>query len=218
MSRSRNVSAPPPQDSGITFIMVNARGDGQIVRDVVSQIGQAITLLMPSAPRRTAASPAALPTPKEHQPSLFTPETDSEPVDEVFETTAQQVHEPVRAQKTPAARRPPKAPKIVTTLDPTGGEMPLDEFLKRYSVEETTKNYLLCAYWLKAYRQQPEVRAADIHTCFRHMGWQTPTHARQPLIDMKRKQQWFEAGSKKGTYAINPVGEGEVQKMMNAKE
>ena len=45
-------------------------------------------------------------------------------------------------------------------------------------------------------------------------GWQTPIDPSQPFRTMKNKPySWMKSGTNKGFYAINHLGENEVDKM-----
>jgi hypothetical protein len=102
----------------------------------------------------------------------------------------------------------------VLDLDLLSGDVPLKAFLDRCNTEDTTKKYLLIAYWLKQYRNIQEVSMDHIHTGFRHMGWQTPKDAAYPLRIMKSQNQWFHKGEQKGYYKINHIGENQVVKLL----
>ncbi len=121
------------------------------------------------------------------------------------------------AKRKGAARQYP-TPQAVD-LDLTSGDMPLKKFFEEKSPDGDIKRYLAIAYWLRKYRNIEEVTMHHAYTCYRHMGtgWQVPPDAAAPLRAMKRKQYgWMRAGSTKGAYAINHLGENEVEKMPSA--
>jgi hypothetical protein len=127
---------------------------------------------------------------------------------------------PVASQTTKkksAARQYPTPQAI--DLDLMSGDMPLKKFLEEKNPDGDIKRYLVIAYWLRKYRKIEEVTMHHAYTCYRHMGtgWQVPPDAAAPLRAMKRKQYgWMKAGSTKGAYAINHLGENEVEQMPSA--
>ena len=121
------------------------------------------------------------------------------------------------AKKKGGARQYPTPHAI--DLDLTSGDVPLKNFLDKKNPDGDIKRYLAISYWLRKYRNIEDVSMHHAYTCYRHMGsgWQVPPDAAAPLRAMKRKQYgWMNAGSTKGTYAINHLGENEVEKMRSA--
>jgi hypothetical protein len=110
-----------------------------------------------------------------------------------------------------------KSPQVLD-LDLKQGKISLTDFLSKHAVDQVNKRYLLIAYWLKHHAEIEEVTMDHIHTGYRHMGWQTPKAAAQPLRDMKSKLGWFHKGESKGCYKINHVGENEVMNIMKENE
>lgn len=109
-----------------------------------------------------------------------------------------------------------RSPQIVD-IDLKSGDEPLEAFLSAHDPQEVKTRYLLVAYWLKKHRQLEEVTPDHIHTCFRHMGWETPRHAAQPLRDMKSKDQWFHKGQARGAYQLNHVGENAADRILKGE-
>jgi hypothetical protein len=58
-----------------------------------------------------------------------------------------------------------------------------------------------------------EVTTDHINTGYRHMNWNVPNDPGMPLRKMKSVQQWFNKGSAEGAYAINHIGEKQVNEM-----
>jgi len=117
----------------------------------------------------------------------------------------------------------PKSGKAFTTrqpqtidLDLISGDVPLKTFLEQKNPTSDVKRYLAIAYWLKEYREVSEITMDHAYTCYRHMGtgWNVPKDAASPLRKMKSKQYgWMGNGSTAGSYAINHLGENEVNNM-----
>ena len=143
------------------------------------------------------------------------PETDE--TDLVDEDTSTSLVGSQTAKKKGAARQY-TTPQAID-LDLISGDMPLKKFLEAKNPDGDIKKYLAIAYWLRKYRNVEEITMHYAYTCYRHMGtgWQVPPDAAAPLRAMKRKQYgWMRTGSAKGAYAINHLGENEVEKMPNA--
>lgn len=136
----------------------------------------------------------------------FTDEAD-EVEHDVLDVNATQVE----AART-AAKRTYRSPQVLE-LDLTAGSIPMKEFLQRYTGDEISKRYLLIAYWLKSELNIDEVSADHIHTGFRHMRWNTPADAAQPLRAMKALG-WFHKSSTRGFYKINHIGENQVSDVL----
>ena len=99
-------------------------------------------------------------------------------------------------------------------IDLTSGEMPLKVFIEQKNPDNENKKYLTIAYWFKKYKNIPDVSADHVYTCFRFMGWNVLADVTRPFRNMKGKQYgWINAGSTKGTYTINHVGENVIESM-----
>jgi hypothetical protein len=117
-------------------------------------------------------------------------------------------------QQSTRERRPRnfKSPTILE-ID-TAGPVSLATFCAEKKADATeARKYLVIAGWLKIHRNIAEIGTDHIYTCFRSLGWHPPRDVSQPLRDMKSKQAWFSKGKERGTYAINHVGLGEVDKV-----
>jgi hypothetical protein len=114
------------------------------------------------------------------------------------------------------SRRAFKSPNILLDLDPGTGEMPLTTFLKDFTGDGVMDRYLLIAYWLKHYRAISEFSVHHVHTCLKHMEWETPKDADSPLRDMKNRLQYL-TKAKRGLYSINHVGENAVKKLLSGR-
>jgi hypothetical protein len=101
----------------------------------------------------------------------------------------------------------------VLELDLAAGPVPLEQFCHSKSPDSDPAKYLVIVFWLKKYLNLPSVTVDHIHTCYRHMGWNTPRIPVQPLRDLKSRRQWLNKGEGVGEYAINHIGENVVSKM-----
>ena len=122
---------------------------------------------------------------------------------------------PVSAK--PKGNKPatPRQPQPLE-LDLISGDVPLKAFLEQKKPTSDVKRYLVIAYWLKQYRSINDITMDHAYTCYRHMGsgWNVPKDAGIPLRQMKQKKYgWMSSGSTPGSYAINHLGENEVNKM-----
>lgn len=127
----------------------------------------------------------------------------------------------IEAEAVPgSAKSKSKSPTLRTPqpldLDLITGEVPLKTFLEQKNPTTDLKRYLAIAYWLKEYRGINEITMDHAYTCYRFMGtgWSVPKDASAPLRKMKGKEYgWMNKGSAPGTFAINHLGENEVNRM-----
>jgi hypothetical protein len=110
------------------------------------------------------------------------------------------------------ARRPP-VPQVIE-IDLTSGEMPFAKFCEGKHLSKDTDKYLLCAVWQKEYRNTPSVTDDHIYTMFKFMKWPIQADVAAPLRSMKRTG-WFTT-PERGKYAVNHLGENEVNRMSAA--
>jgi hypothetical protein len=151
------------------------------------------------------ASPVLLAAPREVDVAEE-PENLEEPV----------THEGDTVESTPAkprvTRRPP-VPQVID-IDLTSGDMPFAKFCEGKNLNKDTDKYLVCAVWLKEYRDTPSLTDDHIYTMFKFMKWPLQADVAAPLRSMKR-QGWFTT-PERGKYAINHLGENEVNRMTAA--
>lgn len=102
----------------------------------------------------------------------------------------------------------PRSPTVLE-LDLTSGDLPLQTFFDEKKPEGENKKYLTIAYWFKENRNMPEVTMDHIHTAYRFLKLNTPKDASKPLRNLKG-QGWMAKGKDTGAYAINHIGENEV--------
>lgn len=127
----------------------------------------------------------------------------------------------IDAEATPVSAKPKNKTVTLRTpqpleLDLISGNVPLKTFLEQKNPTTDLKRYLAIAYWLKEYRSINEITMDHAYTCYRFMGtgWSVPKDASAPLRKMKGKEYgWMNRGSAPGSFAINHLGENEVNKM-----
>lgn len=192
------------KQSKMTVMVFQLEGDDATLQDGLRTIGAALAKVLPHNVPAPATRVITL-TADQAEVSM----NGSENVDEV---PGEQEEERSTA-RLERQRRAVKSPSILE-LDLTSGDVPLAKFLNNHPLESINKKYLFVAYWLKNQRQILEVTSDHIHTCYRHMGWQTPKDAAQPLRDGKSKLDWFSNGEARGSYRINHVGENQVLKII----
>jgi hypothetical protein len=116
-----------------------------------------------------------------------------------------------KAGKTSTSRQP-----VPLDLDLTSGDMPLKTFLENKNLDTDIKRYLAIAYWFKHHRNTAAITMDHAYTAYRFvdLGWNVPKDPSGPFRAMKQARYgWMGAGSEKGSYAINHIGENEVLKM-----
>lgn len=125
----------------------------------------------------------------------------------------QQAGEQEAAESSPSKPRVPRKPPVpvVIDIDLTSGEMPFTKYCEGKKLDKDSQKYLVCAAWLKEYRDTATVTDDHIYTMFKFMRWPVPSDVTAPLRAMK-KQGWFTT-SERGKYAINHVGENEITRM-----
>lgn len=116
------------------------------------------------------------------------------------------------AESNPARPRVPRKPPVpeVINIDLTSGDMPFEG----KKLDTDWNKYLACAMWLKEHRDTATVTDDHIYTMFKFMKWTIPGDVAGPLRSMK-KQGWFTT-PERGKYAINHLGENEVNRMSAA--
>lgn len=196
MPRRKNQTTT--DNSEMTVVMFQIKGDDQTLQEGFKAMSQAMAQFAPQVLVQT--SPVLVPSAQRlvEQPSEL-----------VAPTAEVEIQSSAPAPKSP--RRTLRSPEVLD-LDLTSGDLSLEDLLSEVPTTKTNERYLLIAYWLKESRSLDGVTMDHIHTGFRHMGWQTPRDAGQPLRDLK-KNGWFHKGEGKGEYRINHVGENHVMKL-----
>ena len=196
----------------MTVIHFETESDNATLQENIRAIAQTVSRALVSPPRLVPAS-AQLTASNGLAAAEAIP--DIEGVDAIDPETMQSTNGSSSSKKSgPRQYRTPQA----VDLDLTSGDVPLKDFLEQKKPDGDIKRYLVITYWLKKYRNIEEVTMDHAYTCYRHMGtgWQVPGDAAAPFRAMKGKHYgWMKAGSAKGAYVINHLGENEVGRMGN---
>jgi hypothetical protein len=115
----------------------------------------------------------------------------------------------IRDRKSWSAR----SPKVLDDLKINEAKDPLKDYIERKRPDGNNERYLAIAGWLKENFGLREITMDHVHTCYRHLGWQTPKDASAPLRAMTNQNEWFTKAKTKGAYALNHVGENIIMKM-----
>lgn len=129
-----------------------------------------------------------------------------------------QVDAPVSAvPKRP--RKPAKTPAPTLLRDVRFDDVTptFADFVAEKQPKSEMLKYLCVAYWLKTYKDIPEISIDHVYTAYRVMQWALPAAAVQPMRELAANRDGrFSKGHEKGHYAINHVGEGFVTTKMGA--
>jgi len=141
--------------------------------------------------------------------AILEPPLEEQDFDEAIDVSSKPVKPKVG--KTITSRQP-----VPLDLDLTSGDMPLKTFVENKNLDTDIKRYLAIAYWFKQYRNTAAITMDHAYTAYRFvdLGWNVPKDPSGPFRAMKQTRYgWMGAGSEKGSYAINHIGENEVLKM-----
>ena len=101
----------------------------------------------------------------------------------------------------------------IISIDLLSGDPSLKSFCEKFKLTTDNQRVLVIAYWLKENRSIASIGGDHILTCYKHMKWNVPKDVTSPLRNMKYRNRWFESGETPGTYAINHIGENEINDM-----
>jgi len=116
-------------------------------------------------------------------------------------------------------RKPTKAPTPTLLRDVRFDDVTptFADFVAEKQPKSEMLKYLCVAYWLKTYKDIPEISIDHVYTAYRVMQWALPAAAVQPMRELAANRDGrFSKGHEKGHYAINHVGEGFVTTKMGA--
>jgi hypothetical protein len=119
------------------------------------------------------------------------------------------------AEDTPAKPKKkfvPKTPAPLTDFDPDTG-VPFLDFAKEKRPSTVIEKYLVVAGWFKDQRTLEEINTSHIFTCFKLAGWEWPDDMAATFRDIKRKNHYFDKGSKQGHWKLNIIGIKELAKL-----
>ena len=160
---------------------------------------------------RGAKTPALGAAPKPGAPALAGAEAresdEGEPDNNNEEMAEEEDREESRGSGPPRKLRTPE----IVPLDLKTATS-LDEYCDKKKPEGENKRYLVIVAYLRKHRNFPEVTMDHVYTCYRHMGWNVPRDVSSPLRSLK-KSGWLDKGEAKGAYALNHIGENEIEKM-----
>lgn len=194
----------------MTVIHFETESDNATLAENIRAVANTLARALTPQPR-TVVRPAQL-TSGNGASGAPTPEAE---IEEDFEDAIDVEATPVSAKAKGNKAAAPRQPQPVD-LDLISGDVPLKAFLEQKNPTSDIKRYLAIAYWLKQYRNINDITMDHAYTCYRHMGsgWNVPKDAGIPLRQMKQKRYgWMSSGSTPGSYAINHLGENEVNNM-----
>jgi hypothetical protein len=119
---------------------------------------------------------------------------------------------PVKNKRTSGKRKPAKTPEIVEIDLKKPGAISFEDFATQKNPSNDIAKYLVIMYWLKTHLDISEITTSHTYTCYKHMGWKTPTDPGAPLRNAKGFS-YINSGSAKGYYVINHIGENYINKM-----
>lgn len=127
-----------------------------------------------------------------------------EDTDEGDETETAEVRRQRRVERTPN----------VVSLDQTKAKIQLTDYCTQKAAGETAyRRFMVLALWLKEQMGIADFSADHIYTCYKLIGWNDfPAHP-MGMIRRITHDRYFEKGAGKGLYAINHVGETEVNRV-----
>jgi hypothetical protein len=200
-----------PERSRVRFIMVDFDGTSSDMHQLAQTFAAAVkaptqNFVMMSPANRNGMTPPIQLAEAPLNGSGDAPETPSD------EEVVQLLTPPpaLKPQGNPGKRKL-RTPVMVSALEFTGGPVPFKAYCEDQAPEEHSKRYLVCAQWLKEYRNIVEVSADHIYTCYRAVGMNVPADVLCTLRGLK-KQGWVQNGSKRGLFRITHVGEGQLKK------
>jgi hypothetical protein len=193
----------------MTVIHFETESDNATLQANIQAIAQTLTRALAPPPRvvRTPGQLAA----GNGAAALDTAPEELEDLDDAIDIEPTSVSIKPKTGKAPTLRQPQPV-----ELDLISGKVPLKAFLEKKNPTSDVKRYLSIAYWLKEYRGINEITMDHAYTCYRHMGtgWNVPKDASAPLRGMKTKRYgWMASGSTPGSFAINHLGENEINNM-----
>lgn len=187
--------------SKMTVMVFQLDGSDQTLQEGIRTISGAIQGMV----RPTRALPLQVGAP-------VAPGEEAEPVpEEAIEPTDEDA-EPVQNGEAESRRStPPRPPQILPDLKPSADE--LNEYCESKKVGEMdSRRYLAIAGFLTERMNLTSITPDHIYTCYRLLGWNTPTDAGSPLRSLKRKN-YFQKGDGTGAYTLNHIGENALRDM-----
>lgn len=119
-------------------------------------------------------------------------------------------HHAQTAKRRPRQRKHSAYQVITLDLRGSGGNS-LQDFVKAKNPKGNPDRYVTVAYWLKTHHSLDEIGDNHIYTCFKTLNWPLPTDIRKIFANAKRRNGFFDVGSKLGMFRLNVVGENRVE-------
>jgi len=188
------------EKSKVRVFVLEVEGSDRVIEDSLKAVTAALT-----------RSQAVVRMPN-HSPQLVSAASQpvSEPQDSLFDD--EEIQQPRSSGKSSAPRKLP-IPKVID-LDLKSGDPDFEAFAALKSPDSNNKKYLVVATWLKENLGLDAIGIDHLYTCFRAVKWAVPDDVGAPFRDMRKKRYgYFNAGSERGTFAINHIGVGVVDKL-----
>lgn len=172
----------------------------QLAHAISNRNGTTVKMVPPKASKEITAAPED-------------EAVDTEVVSEE-ETPEEEAPAQTATTKTPRPKRTPKTPKYLPNLLT---KEKLEEFKqfaasKKAVSESRRKGYLVASFWMKEFGGDENMTADKIYTLFKTAGWQTNFNDWRATFDNLAQSEHMRLVGK-GEFAINPLGEDEVNLM-----
>jgi hypothetical protein len=212
--------AKESKEGKFQFVYLNLEGDQETIQEAIRQAGVIMNrgTSNPQQARTLIAVPVQQPKALENGH-----ENGGAPAQQVFEvmeedtqatdTGATSGSNAQAAAKPERKRKAPRIPPLLKDFDHNAGEMPLETYMKQKDISTQTNKYLVLAAWFKKYKEVEEIGTSHIYTCFQLLDWPAPDDMGQPFRDLKKRDSYFENGSKNGLWKITIIGLNIVDKM-----
>ncbi len=79
-------------------------------------------------------------------------------------------------------------------LEPNG-QVSFVEFADLKNPTSLTDKSIVCVYWLKHHSELERVGVSQVYTCYKRMGWQTPSNPSNQLQQLASKEKWLDTSS-----------------------
>jgi hypothetical protein len=190
----------------LRVIEFELEGSNASVENSIRQLTAALTT------RNGTAKPAITPKAKELSGGAATEPEEAVDAD-VIEPDENESETPAASPKTPRPKAKPKPPTYLPTMLTKDK---LEEF-KAFAAKKTSamarrQQYLVAAFWMKEHGGDENVNADKVYTLFKTAGWPTNFNDwRMTFDNLVYSEHLRKVG--KGEFAINPLGEDEVNNM-----
>jgi hypothetical protein len=205
------------KEGKIQFVFVNVEGEQETLREALRQVGTVLNRGMNPPARTLVALPVSqTPAIEDGKQNGHAAEQVYELVDtegEQDEATQVGTGEVASVSRSKRERKAPRIPPLLQNFDPKDAEVSLEDFVKQKDTSTQTNKYLVLATWFQKYKNEDEIGPSHIFTCFPLVDWPKPDDMGQPFRDMKKRDHYFENGSKNGLWKITIIGLNVVDKM-----